>query len=50
LTFRLTAEAGHTAGQLGVVLGTPALYESISGLSAPQATSADDAYGGWRLH
>jgi hypothetical protein len=49
LTFRLTTKAGHMAGQLGVVFGTPALYESISGLSAPQATSADDAYGGWRL-
>jgi hypothetical protein len=49
LTFRLTTEAGHMTGQLGVVFGTPALYESMSGLSAPQATSTDDAYGGWRL-
>jgi hypothetical protein len=49
LSLRFTTKAGRSAGQLGVVLGTPALYESLSGLLAPQETTPDDAYRGWHL-
>jgi hypothetical protein len=49
LRLRFITKAGHSAGELGVVLGTPALYESLSGLMAPQETTPDDAYRGWHL-
>jgi hypothetical protein len=49
LTFRICAEDAQTIGELGVVFGTPELYASISGLSPPGATTANDAYGGWQL-
>jgi len=49
LRLRFTTKAGHSAGELGVVLGIPALYESLSGLLAPQETTPDDAYRGWHL-
>jgi len=42
-------EGGRTVGRLGVILGTPELYELVSGRSAPLPTSENDAYGGWRL-
>jgi hypothetical protein len=48
LRFRLMSAAGEV-GDLAVVLAVPALYASVSGLPAPQPTSVDDAYGGWRL-
>jgi hypothetical protein len=49
LTVEIKSAAGEIAGRLGVVLGTPALYELVSGRPAPPATSEQDAYGGWRL-
>jgi hypothetical protein len=49
LTIEVKSTAGRIAGRLGLVLGTPALYELLSGRPAPPATSEKDAYGGWRL-
>jgi hypothetical protein len=49
LTLQIYAEDAEGVGYLGVVFGTPNLYQLISGLPAPGATTANDAYGGWRL-
>jgi hypothetical protein len=48
LIIEVENKAGRIAGRLGV-LGTPALYELVSGRPAPPPTSEKDAYGGWRL-
>jgi len=49
LNVDVTDSKGTIAGQLRVVLGTPALYELVSGRPPPPPTSENDAYGGWRL-
>jgi hypothetical protein len=49
LTVDIKSDAGHSVGQLNVVLATPALYAQMSGLPPPPPTSEQNAYGGWRL-
>lgn len=49
LTFLLVTGGEPSPDRLGVVLGTPALFEMVANLPAPAATSPDSAYGGWRL-
>jgi hypothetical protein len=47
--FSFESADGSATAHLGVVFGTPGLYEALSGmpLSAPLPLSA--TYGGWRL-
>jgi len=49
LIVEVKMKTGRIVGRLGIVLGTPILYELISGRPAPPITSEKDAYGGWRL-
>jgi hypothetical protein len=48
LMFRISA-SGKEIAELRVVLATPRLYARVSGRPAPEPSSPDDAYHGWRL-
>lgn len=46
----VTFQAGDiVAARIGIVVATPRLYASVSGLPPPPPSSAADQYGGWRL-
>jgi hypothetical protein len=49
LIFEIVGDDAGKTEQLAILLGTGALYASLSGLPPPAATSLSDAYGGWRL-
>jgi len=49
LVFQVIRDKTGTPERLEIVLATDALYASVSGLPPPRTTSADEAYGGWRL-
>jgi hypothetical protein len=49
LIFQIVGQDAGRAEQLAIVLGTGALYASLSGLPPPAPTSLSEAYRGWRL-
>ena len=49
LVFQVVRDKAGAPERLEIVLGTDALYSLLSGLPPPCPTSADEAYGGWRL-
>ncbi len=49
LVFQVEAEGAVHIHDVRILLGTPSLYEKVTGLRAPGATTASQGYGGWRL-
>jgi hypothetical protein len=49
LKLVLRDQPAATAHQIEIILATPELYGTLSGLPAPRATTEQDEFGGWRL-
>jgi hypothetical protein len=48
LVFRVERE-GSVLDEIHVLLCAPSLYQEVSGLPAPDTTTASQGYGGWLL-
>jgi hypothetical protein len=49
VTFCFASAEGSATTHLGVVFGTPELYETLSSVPLPAPLPVSAAYGGWRL-